>query len=233
MEKPRAVVYLHVEHERSFLLGEALIHVGFALEERLQGPRPEDANAPLLVVMGGPMAVYEASLHPFLQTELEVLQQRLAAGRPSLGICLGSHLLAAAAGAQVHPGEAGAEIGILPVELTLAGQQDAPLSGLAGVPVAHWHSDTFTPVPGATLLASTPQYEQQAFRIGSSYGLQFHPELTAEALRSWIHVESVELERTGVDAAALSREAERLVSSQERCEAMLRHLCRQLMSTVR
>jgi GMP synthase (glutamine-hydrolysing) len=182
----RAVVMQHEEHEGPGLLGPALEAAGFTLVKRFRTVKREDVDAELVVVLGGPMGVYEVDRHPFLGEELALLTERLALGLPVLGICLGSQLLAAAAGAEVFVGKNGLEVGVAPVRWTKEGLADPVISGVRPrTPVAHWHQDTFKPVPGATLLASTDRYSQQAFRLGDSYGFQFHLELTADELERW------------------------------------------------
>lgn len=150
----------------------------------------------LLVVLGGPMGVYEADQYPFITAEIELLKARLTADLPTLGICLGSQLMAAALGAEVYPG-AQKEIGWMPIALTEAGLASS-LAGLDGSigPVFHWHGDTFDLPKGATNLASSDLFPQQAFSYGRGLALQFHPEVTAEGLESWFvgiegHVEGV------------------------------------------
>ncbi|KFA90493.1 glutamine amidotransferase-related protein [Archangium violaceum] len=182
----RAVVMQHEEHEGPGLLGPALEAAGFTLVKRFRGVKREDLNAELVVVLGGPMGVYEADRHPFLGEELALVIERLALGLPVLGLCLGAQLLAAAAGSEVFVGKNGLEVGATPVRWTKEGLADPVLAGVRPrTTVAHWHQDTFKAVPGATLLASTDRYTQQAFRLGDSYGFQFHLELTADELDRW------------------------------------------------
>jgi GMP synthase (glutamine-hydrolysing) len=149
-----------------------------------------------VIVLGGPLGVYQADEHPFLDREIALIRACLDEGRPVLGICLGAQLLAAAAGARVYPGERGKEIGWAAVELSDAGVAD-PL--WAGFPrrftTFHWHGDTFDLPDGAELLARTPGYVQ-AFRLGvHAYGVQFHPEVVPPELESWIVAYRLELER--------------------------------------
>ncbi|PTL85828.1 gamma-glutamyl-gamma-aminobutyrate hydrolase family protein [Vitiosangium sp. GDMCC 1.1324] len=182
----RAVVMQHEEHEGPGLLGPALEAAGFTLVKRFRGVKREDVDAELVVVLGGPMGVYEADRHPFLGEELALLTERLALERPVLGVCLGAQLLAAAAGSEVFVGKNGLEVGVSPVRWTKEGLADPVIGGVRPKSVvAHWHQDTFKPVAGATLLASTDRYTQQAFRLGDSYGFQFHLELTADELERW------------------------------------------------
>ncbi len=194
----RALILIHEPSEGVGLLGPALKSAGFELVHRFRHLEPGDASAPLLVIMGGPMAVYEAQRHPFLAAEISALRERLAASRPTLGICLGAQLLAAAAGGVVRRGESGLEVGVFPIFLSAAAASD-PVFGdpLPHPEFAHWHEDTFDEVPGATRLASSDRYREQAFRLGDSYGLQFHPELDAATFEDWLRASPAQVERSG------------------------------------
>ena len=222
----RAVVYQHAEHEGAGLLGPALQRAGFETVTRMRQVRHhEDAQAALLVVLGGPMGVYEADAHPFLHHERAVLAERLGASRPCLGICLGAQLLAAAAGSEVARGKNGLEVGVAPVRWTREALQDPVFAGVRErTPVAHWHSDTWAPVPGAQLLASTDRYAQQAFRLGASYGLQFHLELTADALDGWLTHGAQELAQAGKDVALLRKDLGKLRAAEAENAALLERL---------
>jgi GMP synthase (glutamine-hydrolysing) len=146
----RAVIYQHEENEGLFQLEVPLQEAGFSLQRRFRAVKHEDVEADLLVVLGGAMGVYDVDQHPFLRDELAILTERLANGRPCLGICLGAQLLAAAAGSQVSRGKNGLEVGAAPVRWTQAGLEDPVIKGVrAKTVVAHWHGDTFTAVPGA------------------------------------------------------------------------------------
>src|SRR5262249_58011947 len=108
-----AVAYVHEPHEGLARLREPLERAGFRPVERFRAPDPAtDVDAALLVVLGGPMGVYEADRYPFLGLEQEVLRHRLAASRPSLCLCLGAQLLAAAAGSTVPRGARRQVIGV-------------------------------------------------------------------------------------------------------------------------
>lgn len=209
----RAVAYLHEEHEDLGLLGPALKKAGFAITRRYREARRDDLDADLLVVMGGSMGVYELEAHPFLREEQGILMERLAADKANLGICLGGQLLASAAGAEVFPGKNGFEVGVHPLRWTKAAETDPVFKGMRPkFPVVHWHGDTFTPVEGAVLLASTDRYTQQAFRLGKSYGIQFHPELTAAKFEHWLELSAESLEAKGMDPKELRSQVGKLRS---------------------
>ena len=128
---------------------------------------------------------------PFLPQEIALLRKLLARDAPVLGICLGSQLLAAAAGARVYPntrpGTDGKPVPVREVgwgTIDLHNVNEPALAGLPAQPlVLHWHGDTYDLPPGAVHLASTPVCRHQAFRIGRRpFGLQFHPELERETI---------------------------------------------------
>ena len=200
----RAVVLQHETHEGLGLLERPLLDAGFTLTKRFRGVEHKDLDAELLVILGGSMSVWATDQHPFLRDELGLLVERLASGKPVLGLCLGAQLLAQAAGAQVSAGKNGLELGVHPVRWTKAALEDPVIKGVGPkLVVAHWHEDTWTAVPNATLLASTDRYTQQAFRLGNSFGLQFHPELTAAAYGEWLSRDVELLELSEKDPAEL------------------------------
>lgn len=197
------VTYVHESHEDLARFREPLERAGFRPVVRFRSPDPAaDARAPLLVVLGGPMGVYDADRFPFLRAELEVLRARLAADRPSIGLCLGSQLLAAAAGSAVFRGARGMSIGVGPI--TRAGAPDDPL--LRDLPesfdAVHWHGDTFEPIPGGPLFRGGT-YPAQGYRVGRSVGIQFHAELGPEGFQDWVEGSAEDLRRTGRDPDAL------------------------------
>jgi GMP synthase (glutamine-hydrolysing) len=130
--------------------------------------------------------------------EVAAIRKALDARLPILGICLGSQLLAKAAGSQVFRG-AQPEVGWAPVQLTTSGSQDPLFEGLPNSFTAfHWHGDTFTLPEGSERLASSDLYRNQAFRLGSNaYGLQFHLEVTREMAKDWMQKYARELTHQG------------------------------------
>ncbi len=149
-------------------------------------PLPDDHRAFAgIIVMGGPMGAYDDDRFPWLTAEKRFIARAVADDVPVWGVCLGAQLLAASLGADVGPGPE-PEVGVLSVQRTPAGAED-PVFALAPDAFAalQWHSDTFALPPGAALLARSPAYEQQAFRIGRAYGLQFHIEVGIELATDW------------------------------------------------
>lgn len=179
-------------------------------------------RAECLVVLGGPIGVYETEAYPFVVDEVEALRERLRARRPTLGICLGAQLMAAALGARVYPGGR-KEIGWGPLRLTQAGQA-SPLAALDGVPVLHWHGDTFDLPDGCELLASTDVYERQAFSLGPNVlGLQCHPEADARRFERWLIGHAGELASAGIDVRVLREQSQAFGPGLERAaNAVLR-----------
>jgi GMP synthase (glutamine-hydrolysing) len=207
---PRTVAAIrHVEFEDLGFFEAPLIADGYEVryhDAAIDDPDTIDpADAALIVVLGGPMGVYEADIHPFLDAELRLIRERAALGKPILGICLGAQLIAHALGARVYPGPV-KEIGLSPIALTEAGRS-SPLSAVAPEqPVLHWHGDTFDLPKGATLLASSDAYPNQAFAVGRNVlALQFHLEAGA-GIERWITGHHAELSSAGIDDEALRRD---------------------------
>ncbi|MDM1324643.1 glutamine amidotransferase [Acinetobacter pseudolwoffii] len=155
----------------------------------------------LTIILGGPIAVYETEDYPFLQQEIDLLKVRLEKNLPTLGICLGAQLIAAALNAKVYPGDV-KEIGWS--KLSLASIENNPLKALEDIDVLHWHGDTFDLPEQVELLASSDLYPNQAFRIGSNIlALQFHPEVASDSLEKWLIGHSCELSQAKIDIPAL------------------------------
>ena len=210
-----ALVLSHIAFEDLGTLDSPLRERGFSIETaaaaRLHFPLPQAETCDLLVVLGGPIGVYEQRDYPFLTDEIACIRQRLAARKPILGICLGAQLMAAALGARVFPGQNGKEIGWAPI-------QAAPGAALApwfapllspGLSVFHWHGDTFDLPPGALHLATSELYANQAFAFEDiALGLQFHAEVTAADLESWYVGHACELSHAGISVESLRSAAQ-------------------------
>lgn len=150
----------------------------------------------LVVILGGPIGVYETQDYPFLQEEINLLKVRLERNLPTLGICLGAQLIAAALGSKVYSGHA-KEIGWS--KLTLASVENNPLQALEDIQVLHWHGDTFDLPAQAELLASSNLYPHQAFRVGNHIlALQFHPEIASDSLEKWLIGHTGELRQANI-----------------------------------
>jgi GMP synthase (glutamine-hydrolysing) len=148
-----------------------------------------------IVVLGGPMGIYDMDKHPHLMIVSRVIREAINRDMRVLGICLGSQMIAHCFGAEVYPGPE-KEIGWHHIELTGEGLKDPLMRKLAIHPkvgdfwrrftVFHWHGDTFDLPLGAVLLASSNLYKNQAFRYGDKvYGFQFHIEVTKDMLLEW------------------------------------------------
>lgn len=203
----KILVVQHVPHEPLGTLDRLLrrhkIRIKFVNFSRHPDALPDIAGYDALIVLGGPMNVDEAHLHPHLLTEMRLLEAALRADLPILGICLGAQLLAHVLGAPVGRNRA-PELGWQEVRLTEAGRADPVLCHLQqGKQVFHWHGDTFGIAQGAVLLAESDLCAHQAFRYGKhAYGLQFHLEADEPVIDRWLRVYQDDLARThGPDAA--------------------------------
>jgi GMP synthase-like glutamine amidotransferase len=204
------LVVQHVAPERSFAIGEALDAAGVEIEIRrtfAAEPLPqglEDFDG--LVVMGGPMSATSDEGFPTRRHEIALLGQALELELPTLGVCLGSQLLATAAGGRVLRGSAGLEIGWAPVWLSAAAGEDPLLAAApTAMTVLHWHGDTYDLPRGAVHLASSEQYMQQAFRVGDrAWGLQFHLEVDEVAVAGFVEAFGEDARRAGTTQTAIA-----------------------------
>ncbi|WP_424196100.1 glutamine amidotransferase [Ampullimonas aquatilis] len=156
-------------------------------------------NADIVVVLDGPISAYDVEEYPYLRTEIAWLRARLIEDLPTLGICLGAQLIAAALHARVYPGTCGKEIGWNRLKPALDTEESPCLRKLIeqGTHVLHWHGDTFDLPKGAKHLASTDQYQNQAFSWGDNcLALQFHPELDIHMLEQWLIGRAYEIAHT-------------------------------------
>lgn len=174
----------------------------------------------LLVILGGPIGVHDHAAYPFVTGEIELLRVRLTANLPTLGICLGAQMMAAALGARVYPLPA-REIGWSEIDLCETGAHN-PLTALGGIPVLHWHGDTFDLPASTTLLASTAICRNQAYSRGPNVlGLQFHPEIFGVRFEHWLLGHASELASAGISPAALRSDAKRHAHRLEKASTAL------------
>ena len=192
------LVFQHVEHEHPGLIADWARERGVELQViELWKPYklPKLADVDALVIMGGPMGVYEGpDVFPSKQDELKFIKEALNI-IPIIGFCLGSQLLANALGANVHPnlkdGKKIKEIGYYTVDLTQEAQSDPIFKGFTSpVGVFQWHGDAFDMPQNAILLATSTDYHNQAFRYGKfAYAMTFHNEFTPEMVESQIEID--------------------------------------------
>jgi GMP synthase-like glutamine amidotransferase len=162
-----------------------------------------------LVIMGGPMAVYDMEQHPFLKTEALLIERAIKENKHVLGVCLGAQMVAHALGARVYAGGQ-KEIGWYEVALTDDGMRDPCVSQLAydgrkSAVVFQWHGDTFDLPAGAVRLASSDLYPNQAFRYSDRvYALQFHIEVSPVIVFDWLKDEK------GIDLNSVNAESNRI-----------------------
>jgi GMP synthase (glutamine-hydrolysing) len=161
-------------------------------------------DADLVVVLGGPIGIGDAAIFPIIEEEAALIRERLDAGLPTLGVCLGAQLMAHALGWPVAIGEL--ELGFGVIEVTEAGMT-TPLRHMAGTPILQWHADFVTPPAGVDILASTAATACQAFAVGNSLAIQFHPEVDPETFERWLIGNLVELRGFGISIEQFRAEA--------------------------
>ena len=190
-------------------VGEAFVERGYDVEEFLVVPEdrfhepgvevvfPDPLAYDAIVPMGAPWSVYdESTIGAWVLEEVGLLRRAHDAGVPVLGICFGGQALATALGGSVERAPE-AEIGWYDLE-----SDDPGL--IEGGPWFQWHHDRWTPPPGARTLARTPLAPSQAFVLGRSLAVQFHPELTVTQLQGWFdNGGAAYLDEHGYDTAAV------------------------------
>ncbi len=207
------VVIEHIECETSGGIGDALQSSGIDTRHmrifRGDAVPAEMEDASGLVVMGGPMGVYEQKRYPFLRDEIRLMEDALRKERPVLGVCLGSQLLAAALGARVKKGKQ-KEIGWHTVNLAEATLNDPFWEGVdRSFRAFHWHGDIFDLPKGAISLASSALTRCQAFRYGpNAYGILCHMEVTREIISCMINAFAGELREEKIEGETLLQQAE-------------------------
>ncbi len=176
----------NIQCETLGLLEQMFLNDGYEIQ-KVNAQNDPVPTSPLgydaIVILGGPMAVYDNL--PYLRKEEEIIKNAIKNDTPVLGICLGSQLIAQAAGGHVYKGKK-KEIGWYNVYLTPASSNDI-FRGFTHkmIRIFQWHGDTYDLPPNAKILAYSDLYPQ-AFRIGSAVGIQFHFEVDEPLIQSWI-----------------------------------------------
>lgn len=186
---------IHNSSETTGLIGDALKALRLPHKDvhvyNGEGFPRDTSDLSGLVLMGGPMSVNDVTEYPFLLPELQLIEKVLAEGKPILGVCLGSQLIAKALGSDVYVHNR-REVGWHPIDLTVEGKNDVHLKNIpTQTPVFHWHGETFDLPQGATLLATSEKCKNQAFKWGeNTYALQFHLEVTSVMVKDWCSTQS-------------------------------------------
>ncbi len=228
----RFLVFQHVPHEHPGLIADFADANNIRLDTvHLWKPYkiPSHSNYDALIIMGGPMGVYEnEKQYPSKNDEVKAIREALGE-MPILGFCLGSQLLAYAMGAEVGPnvvdGKQVKEIGYLDVSLTDAGKKSPLFKGFSSpIKVLQWHGDAFDLPEKATLLATSPLCTNQAFSHKNAYGLLFHfefkPEMIAKQIeidKKWIH-ECYEIDERS------------LLADAQACAVLMEEQCKKLLT---
>lgn len=203
MTKRQGLIIRHVPREGIAGFREPVEAAGYTLD-RVDVEDPAFARLDLLIMMGGPMGVYEQDRYPWIACQMRRLASRLDSGKPTLGVCFGAQMIAAALGARVYPGHA-KEVGFHALTYVDPG---SPLRHLQGVPILHWHGDSFDLPPGVELLASSAAYRHQAFRRGPNIlALQFHAEMGEDPrIDDWVREWPDALAEASVCPATIGRQ---------------------------
>jgi GMP synthase (glutamine-hydrolysing) len=212
-------------------------HIGFedlgSLENVLQGSgysikyfdaAYDDIKAidpDLLIILGGPVGVYDNQDYSFIDNEISLLKNRINDNKPTLGICLGAQLIAKALGAKVYFGGV-KEIGWGPITLTESGNNSF-FKHLIGddVSVLHWHGDTFDLPQSAVLCAKTDTYPNQGFVYKNNIlALQFHPEVTEKGMERWFVGHANEINACKLSIAKLREDTHKYANTLQLRSAM-------------
>jgi GMP synthase (glutamine-hydrolysing) len=205
-----AIAIRHLAFEDAGTLEDVLKGRGIALtylEAGVDDLSPAK-KADLLLILGGPIGIYEVDRYPFLKDELATIEAAVKKGVPAIGICLGCQALAAVLAARVYPGRE-KELGWEEMTLTEEGKA-SPVGAIEGIRVLNWHGDTFDLPTGATRLASTAITPNQAFTYGPKVlALQFHVELPQKHMERWLIGHTLELTTSKVDLAKMRADTAR------------------------
>ena len=206
-----ALVLQHLEFENAGLIGNVLGKRGYKLKN-LDATRDDISAFPvnkadIVVILGGPIGVYDGECYPFINQELTLIEKSLKIKKPMIGVCLGAQLIASALGAKVQP-MGKKEIGFSSLQLTDEGQK-SPLSLIGTTPVLHWHGDQFEIPEGAKRLAETCICPNQAFSYENILALQFHLEADLNYFEHWLVGHAAELQQAGINPIDLRKAAKK------------------------
>lgn len=227
---PRLLVVQNAACEHLGTLKPMFEHDGFSIDTVLavkeQLPDTLDGYD-ALIVLGGPASAYDDLA--YLRREERLILDALKHNMPMLGICLGSQLLAKAAGARVYRGHV-KEIGWYTVNLTEHGLRSVFRGLDDSLLVFHWHNDTYDLADGAVRLAQSSQYPNQAFMLGSAIGIQFHVEVDEHMIHEWAEEYSMDLQGSGVSINALVEDVRHRVGMLEHTANILYRNLRSMIS---
>ncbi|HYM20302.1 MAG TPA: type 1 glutamine amidotransferase [Candidatus Kapabacteria bacterium] len=190
-------------HERAHTVSGSRLYAG--------DPLPRHEYFDMLVILGGPMSIHNRTTYPWLRQEKHFIEKAIELNMPTLGICLGSQLIADVLGADVYP-MSHKEIGWYSVTMTAEGIAHPVASALPHhFKAFHWHGETFSVPEGATLLCRSNACLHQGFSLGDNIlALQFHPEATPKLVENFVTAGEAELEHARYiqDASSIANAAE-------------------------
>ena len=206
-----ALVLQHLEFENAGLIGNVLGKRGYELK-KLDATCDDISAFPvneadIVIILGGPIGVYDGERYPFINQELKLIEKSLKSEKPMVGVCLGAQLIASVLGAKVQP-MGKKEIGFSSLQLTDEGEK-SPLALISTTPVLHWHGDQFEIPEGAKRLAETGICPNQAFSYENILALQFHLEADLDYFEHWLVGHAAELSQARIDPVNLRNEGKK------------------------